>query len=63
MTLDEIKQAIVRLSPDELAALRLWLAEINVQPSDSAEPLSTSEKLGRLAGRAFSDFRNRMRDK
>jgi hypothetical protein len=62
MTLDEIKQAIVRLSPNELAALRLWLVELNAQPSDSAEPLSTSEKLGRLAGRAFSDFRKRMRD-
>jgi hypothetical protein len=63
MTLDEIKQAIARLSPHELAALRLWLAEIDAQPSDSAEPLSTSEKLGRLAGRAFSDFSKRMRDK
>ena len=63
MTLDEIKQAIVRLSPNELAALRMWLAEINAEPSEGAEPLSTSEKLGRLAGRAFSDFRKRMSDK
>jgi hypothetical protein len=63
MTLDEIKQAIVRLSPDELAALRVWLAEIHVEPSESAEPLATSEKLGRLAGRAFADFRKRMQDK
>jgi hypothetical protein len=63
MTLDEIKQAIARLSAHELAALRVWLAEIDAEPSESSEPPSTSEKLGRLAGRAFADFRNRMRDK
>jgi hypothetical protein len=62
MTLDEIKQAIARLSPHELAALRVWLAEIDAEPSKSAEPRSTSEKLGRLAGRAFADFRKRVRD-
>jgi hypothetical protein len=66
MTLDEIKQAIAKLSPDELARLRVWFAEFAAdrldQPTELVAPGSTAEKLGRLAGRAFADFRKRMRE-
>ena len=63
MTLDEIKQAIMKLSPDERARLRHWLTEFDVGPFEqTTEPGSTAKKLGRLAGRAFADFRKRMRE-
>jgi hypothetical protein len=63
MTLDEIKQAITKLSPDELARLQVWFAEFAAERSEQpAEPASPAEKLGRLAGRAFADFRKRMRE-
>jgi hypothetical protein len=63
MTLDEIKQAIAKLSPDELARLRVWFAEFAAERLEQpAEPASTAETLGRLAGRAFADFRKRIRD-
>ena len=53
MNIEEIQQAITKLSPDELAQLREWLKEyegkvkVNV-PDDSKE--SIREKLKRLRG-------------
>ena len=63
MTLDEIQRAIGKLSPDERAELRVWLAQFDAARSeqDSASE-STAEKLGRMAGRTFADFRKRVRD-
>ena len=54
MTLEDIQQAIAKLSPEDRAKLRLWLAE--------CEPETKASKLGRLAGRAVADFRKRMRE-
>jgi hypothetical protein len=63
MTLDEIKQAIATLSLDERARLRAWLTEFDSPPPEQGtEAGSTAEKLGRLAGKAFADFRKRMRE-
>jgi hypothetical protein len=65
MTIDDIKQAIAKLSPDERAGLRAWLAQLDAgDAQQKAEPEETAaSKFGRLAGRTFADFRNRMRDK
>lgn len=69
MTLDEIKQAIANLSPQELAQLRVWLAQFEAGRSDreaasepNPEPETTASKLGWLTGRAIADFRKRIRD-
>jgi hypothetical protein len=63
MTVDEIKQAIATLSLDERARLRAWLTEFDCPSLEQAtEPASTAEKLGRLAGKAFADFRKRIRE-
>ncbi len=71
MTLEDIQQAIARLPPEDVAKLRLWLAQIeSAHPppqagtgSEEAEPESTAEKFGRFAGRAFADLRRRVREK
>jgi hypothetical protein len=69
MTLDEIKEAIANLSPEELAQLRVWLAQFAAAPSEppiapaaNAEAETPASKFGRLAGRAVADFRKRMRE-
>jgi hypothetical protein len=60
MTLEEIQQAIAKLSHDDRAKLRFWLAE--VEAGQEPEPETKASKLGRLAGRAVADFRKRMRE-
>ena len=62
MTLDDIQQAIAKLSPEERAKLRLWLAELEVGQAERREPNTTASKLGRLAGRAVADVRKRIRE-
>lgn len=62
MTLEEIQQAIAKLSQNERTRLRLWLAEFDAPPTQEAEPTNAVEKIGRLAGRTFADLRKRMRE-
>jgi hypothetical protein len=62
MTLEEIQQAIARLSPEDRAKLRLWLAEFEARQGEHGESETTASKLGRLAGRAVADVRKRMRE-
>ena len=61
MTLEDIQQAIAKLSPEDRAELRLWLAEFKTG-QEEREPETKASKLGRLAGRAVADFRKRMRE-
>jgi hypothetical protein len=63
MTLDDIQQAIARLSPQELSKLRVWFAHFEAGQPQPAEPESKASKFGWLAGRAIADFRKRMREK
>jgi len=65
MTLDEIKQAIASLPPDELAKLRAWLEQFEVLApgQTTSEPETTASKWGRLAGRAVADVRKRFQEK
>jgi hypothetical protein len=59
MTLEDIQQAIAKLSPEDRRRLRLWLAEVE---AGQAGQETTASKLGRLAGRAVADIRKRMRE-
>jgi hypothetical protein len=61
MALEDIQQAIAKLSPEERAKLRLWLAEWEAEQSERERETKAS-KLGRLAGRAVADFRKRLRE-
>jgi len=62
MTLEDIQQAIVRLSPEDRAQLRLWLAELETAAAEQREPETTASKLGSLAGRTVAGFRKRVRE-
>jgi hypothetical protein len=63
MTLDEIKQAITGLSPEERVSLRAWLAQSDGdRPDRDSGTGSTATKLGRLSGRVVANFRKRMRE-
>jgi hypothetical protein len=63
MTLEEIKQAIIGLSPEERVSLRVWLAQPDGdQPDQDSGPGSTATNLGRLTGRVVANFRKRMRE-
>ncbi|MEO1147149.1 MAG: hypothetical protein AAFY26_16315 [Cyanobacteria bacterium J06638_22] len=45
-TLEALKQSVERLSPEELAEFRCWLAELDAQPS-------AADSLDRFAAEAF----------
>jgi hypothetical protein len=62
MTLEDIQQAVAKLSPEDRRKLRLWLAEFEAGQAEHREDETTASKLGRLAGRAVADFRKRMRE-
>jgi hypothetical protein len=62
MTLEDIQQAIAKLSPEHRRKLGLWLAEFEAERGEHREQETTASKLGRLAGRAVADFRKRMRE-
>jgi hypothetical protein len=62
MTLEEMQQAIEKLSPEDRRKLRLWLAEFEAGQAEHREHETTASKLGRLAGRAVADIRKRIRE-
>ena len=61
MTLEDMQQAIAKLSAEDRAKLRFWLAEFEAAQAER-EPETKASKLGRLAGRAVADFRKRIRE-
>jgi hypothetical protein len=62
MTLEDIEQAIAKLSPEDRAKLRLWLVKFEAGQAERRQPETTASKLGRLVGRAVADVRKRMRE-
>ncbi|MGH7247899.1 MAG: hypothetical protein ACREH9_07320 [Pseudomonadota bacterium] len=62
MTLEDIEEAVLKLSPAELAKFRRWFAEFESGMAPPKMPEAASFKLGRLAGRAFAEIRKRSRE-
>ena len=63
MEVEEIAEAIVKLTPDQLARFRRWFAAWEAGRADHAKELdSTATKLGRLAGRALAEFKKRAKE-
>lgn len=64
MKVEEIAEAISKLTPEELARFRRWFAAFESGRSDHAQELdSTATKLGRFAGRAFAELKKRTKDR
>jgi hypothetical protein len=63
MKVEEIAEAVAKLPPDQLARFRRWFTAFEAARTDHADELdSTATKLGRLAGRAFSELKKRAKE-
>ena len=62
MKLEDIEEAILRLSPEDLAKLRLWFAEFESGMAAPKIPDRTAVKLGRIAGRTIAEWRKLSRE-
>jgi len=57
MKVEEVAEAVAKLPPDQLARFRRWLTAFEAGRADHVKELdTTATKLGRLAGRAFSEI-------
>ena len=64
MKVEEIAEAVAKLSPDELARFRRWFAAFEAgSPNHSDELDSTATRFGRFAGRALAELKKRARDR
>jgi hypothetical protein len=63
MKVEEIAEAVAKLSPEQLACFRRWFSAFEADRTDHAKELdSAATKLGRLAGRAFAKLKKRAKD-
>lgn len=62
MKLEDIEEAILQLSPGDLAKLRLWFAEFESGMGAPKIPEKTAVKLGRIAGRTVAEWRKLSRE-
>jgi hypothetical protein len=62
MTVEDIEEAILKLSSDELAKLRRWFAEFESGMAAPKPPEPTAVKLGRIAGRTLAEWRKLSRE-
>ena len=62
MKLEDIEEAILQLSPGDLAKLRLWFAEFESGMGAPKIAEKTAVKLGRIAGRTVAEWRKLSRE-
>ena len=62
MRLEDIEEAVMKLSPEELARFRRWFAEFEAGMAPAQAPEAAAVKIGRIAGRAVADLRKRLRE-
>jgi hypothetical protein len=63
MKVEEIAEAVAKLSPDQLARFRRWFIAFEAGRTNHAEELdSSATKLGRFAGRTFAELKRRARE-
>ena len=63
MKVEEIAEAVAKLSPDELARFRRWFTAFEAgRTTHSEKPDSAATKFGRLAGRAFAELKRRSKE-
>ncbi len=62
MKVEDIEEAVLKLSPEELAKFRIWFAEFESGMAAPKVPEARAARLGRLAGRALAELRKRARE-
>lgn len=62
MKVEDLEEAILKLSPEDLAKFRRWFAKFESGMAPPKPPEATAVKLGRLAGRTFAEIRKRARE-
>jgi hypothetical protein len=62
MKVEDIEEAILKLSPDDLVKLRLWFAEFESGMRAPKVPERAATKLGRIAGRTLAEWRRLSRE-
>jgi hypothetical protein len=62
MSVEDIEEAILKLSPQELAKFRRWFAEFESGMAPPQVPEATAVKLGRFAGKVVGELRKRSRE-
>jgi hypothetical protein len=64
MKVEEIADAVAKLSPDELVRFRRWFAAFEAGRTNHAGELdSTATRFGRFAGRALAELRKRAKER
>jgi hypothetical protein len=64
MKVEEIAEAVAKLSPGELVRFRRWFAAFEAGRTNHADELdSTATRFGRFAGRALAELRKRAKDR
>jgi hypothetical protein len=62
MKVEDIAEAILKLSPGELAKFRRWFAEFESGMAPPKPPEKAAVKIGRFAGRVVGELRRRARE-
>jgi hypothetical protein len=62
MKVEDIEEAILKLSPEELAKFRRWFAEFESGMAPPKVPERAAVKLGRIAGRTLAEWRRLSRE-
>lgn len=62
MTVEDIEEAILKLTPEELARFRRWFAEFESGMAAPKIPERAAVKLGRIAGKTLAEWRRLSRE-
>ncbi|MFZ3357973.1 MAG: hypothetical protein WCA56_24160 [Xanthobacteraceae bacterium] len=62
MTVEDIEEAVLKLTPEGLAKFRRWFAEFESGMGPPKPPEPAAVKLGRIAGRTIAEFRKLSRE-
>lgn len=62
MTVEDIEEAILKLTPEELARFRRWFAEFESGMAAPKPPERAAVKLGRIAGKTLAEWRRLSRE-
>jgi hypothetical protein len=62
MKVEDIEEAVLKLSPEDLVKFRRWFVEFESGTAPPKAPEATATKLGRIAGRTLAEWRKLSRE-